>query len=66
MRENNQPDYPRSARIEVVFRGDPSLHMRLFEVRTDDIEPNTLLSEHETELEALDAKHRYEDPALGR
>lgn len=64
MRENNQPGYPRSARVEVVFRGDPHLQMRRFEVRTDDIEANTLLSEHETELEALDAKHRYEDPGL--
>ncbi|WP_408602580.1 YaiA family protein [Serratia plymuthica] len=47
-----------------VDRGDPSLHIHRFEVRTDDIEPNTLLSEHSTEQEALDAKHRYEDQAL--
>ncbi|MEE4408161.1 MULTISPECIES: YaiA family protein [unclassified Serratia (in: enterobacteria)] len=64
MRENNRPGYPRTARIVEVDRGDPSLHMHRFEVRTDDIEPNTLLSEHATEQEALDAKHRYEDPAL--
>ena len=57
MRENDQPAYPRSARVVEVFRGDPSLHLRRFEVRTDDIEPNTLLSEHETEQEAVSYTH---------
>ncbi|OKB68074.1 hypothetical protein BHU62_03535 [Serratia marcescens] len=64
MRDYDQPAYPRSARVVVVFRGDPNLNLRRFELRTDDIEPNTLLSEHDTEQEALDAKHRYEDEAL--
>ncbi|MTD39160.1 hypothetical protein GIX45_11075 [Erwinia sp. CPCC 100877] len=60
-----KPPYPRQARIVAVDRGEPGSQVRWYELRADFPKPNTLISEHQTEQEASDAKRRYEDESPG-
>lgn len=57
-----QPPYPREARIVEVQKGVPGSAVTWYQLRADHPHPDTLISEHETHQEALDAKQRYEDP----
>ncbi len=58
-----KPPYPREARIEVVEKGQPGQTVTWYQLRADHPTPDTLISEHTTEQDALDAKQRYEDPS---
>lgn len=57
-----QPPYPREARVVAVEKGAAGQTVTWYELRADHPKPNSLISEHPTEQEALDAKKRYEDP----
>ncbi|NIF32945.1 hypothetical protein F3J29_12480 [Enterobacter sp. Cy-643] len=57
-----QPPYPREARIVEVQKGVPGSTVTGYQLRADHPHQDTLISEHETRQEALDAKQRYEDP----
>lgn len=56
------PPYPREARIVTVEKGEPGQSVTRYELRADHPKPDSLISEHSTQAEALDAKRRYEDP----
>lgn len=56
-----QPPYPREARVVAVEKGAAGQTVTWYELRADHPKPNSLISEHPTEQEALDAKKRYED-----
>ncbi|WP_034912691.1 MULTISPECIES: YaiA family protein [Erwinia] len=56
-----RPPYPREARIVPVEKGTAGNPVTWYELRADHPRPDTLISEHETEQEALDSKARYED-----
>ena len=56
------PPYPREARIVAVEKGATDQTVTWYQLRADHPHPDTLISEHETEQEARDAKRRYEDP----
>lgn len=56
-----RPPYPREARVVPVKKGPQGSTVTSWELRADHPSPNTLISEHETESEAQDAKDRYED-----
>ncbi|MRS17058.1 hypothetical protein GJV06_19440 [Enterobacteriaceae bacterium RIT691] len=58
---SNAP-YPREARIAAVEKGAPGQAVTWYELRADHPKPDSLISEHPTQAEALDAKRRYEDP----
>ena len=58
-----KPPYPREARIETVEKGATDKAVTWYQLRADHPEPNTLISEHTTMQDALDAKQRYEDPS---
>lgn len=58
----SQPPYPRQARIVEVQKGAQAQTVTWYQLRADHPHPDTLISEHESEHEALDAKRRYEDP----
>ncbi|TPG64222.1 YaiA family protein [Ewingella americana] len=60
----SQPPYPRSAYIVPVEKGEPGKTQTWYELRADHPKPDTLISEHETESEALDSKRRYEDQSI--
>jgi len=57
-----RPPYPREARVVAVEKGPQGQTDTCYELRADHPTPNSLISEHPTEQEALDAKRRYEDP----
>ncbi|HHG8773845.1 TPA: YaiA family protein [Raoultella planticola] len=57
-----QPPYPREARIVAVEKGTQGQGETWYQLRADFPTPDSLISEHPTEQEALDAKRRYEDP----
>ncbi|MCT4701091.1 YaiA family protein [Enterobacteriaceae bacterium H20N1] len=57
-----KPPYPRVARIVEVQKGSQTQTVTWYQLRADHPHPDTLISEHESESEALDAKRRYEDP----
>ncbi|MEQ4453458.1 YaiA family protein [Kosakonia sp. YIM B13605] len=57
-----KPPYPREARVVAVEKGANGPTVTRYELRADHPKPDTLISEHPTEQEALDAKRRYEDP----
>lgn len=57
-----KPPYPREARVVAVEKGAAGQTVTWYELRADHPNPNSLISEHPTEQEALDAKKRYEDP----
>lgn len=56
-----RPPYPREARIETVEKGAAGHTQTWYQLRADHPHENTLISEHQTQQEALDAKARYED-----
>lgn len=56
-----RPPYPREARIVPVEKGPAGSTVTWYELRADHPKPDTLISEHQTEAEAQDAKTRYED-----
>jgi hypothetical protein len=56
-----QPPYPRTARIVPVDKGRPGHTVIWYQLRADHPHPDGLISEHETEQEAIDSKRRYED-----
>ena len=56
-----KPPYPREAKIVPVKKGTTEKTVIWYELRADHPKPDTLISEHETEQEAQDAKIRYED-----
>ncbi len=56
-----RPPYPREARVVAVEKGPQGSTVTSWELRADHPSPNTLISEHETESEAQDAKDRYEN-----
>jgi hypothetical protein len=56
-----KPPYPREARIVTVEKGSADQTVTWYELRADHPKPDSLISEHKTESEALDAKARYED-----
>ncbi|MCS2157833.1 YaiA family protein [Scandinavium sp. H11S7] len=58
----SNPPYPREARVVAVEKGDPGQSVTWFQLRADHPKPDSLISEHPTEAEAIDAKRRYEDP----
>lgn len=58
----SNPPYPREARIVAVEKGARDQTVTWYQLRADHPHPDTLISEHETEQEARDAKRRYEDP----
>lgn len=58
----DKPPYPREARVVAVEKGAAGQTVIWYELRADHPKPNSLISEHPTEQEALDAKKRYEDP----
>lgn len=57
-----RPPYPRTARIVPVEKGAQDQTVTWYELRADHPEPDSLISEHQSEQEAIDAKTRYEDP----
>lgn len=57
----SKPPYPRQAHIIRKETGVPGKIKLVFELRADHPKPNTLISEHDSEQEALDAKSRYQD-----
>lgn len=58
----SRPPYPRESHIVTVEKGGTDKTVTWYQLRADHPEPDTLISEHETEQEALDAQRRYEDP----
>lgn len=56
------PPYPRKATIVTVEKGTPGLTVTWYQLRADHPKPNSLISEHPSAQEAMDAKKRYEDP----
>ncbi|TCL04180.1 MULTISPECIES: hypothetical protein [Sodalis] len=57
----SKPPYPREAHIVKKEKGLPGKSKEVYELRADHPRPDTLISEHDTEQEALDAKDRYQD-----
>ncbi|AHF73270.1 yaiA1 [Candidatus Sodalis pierantonius str. SOPE] len=57
----SKPPYPREAHIVKKEKGPAGKSKTVYELRADHPHPNTLISEHDTEQEALDSKERYED-----
>lgn len=57
-----KPPYPREARIVTVEKGPTGQTETWYQLRADHPKPDSLISEHPSEQEALDAKKRYEDP----
>ncbi|MDQ1212093.1 YaiA family protein [Pantoea anthophila] len=57
----SRPPYPREAKVVPVEKGPEGKKVTSYELRADHPKPNSLISEHETEEEAHDAKARYED-----
>ena len=57
-----KPPYPREARVVAVEKGPSDATVTWYELRAVHPKPDSLISEHPSEQEALDAKKRYEDP----
>ena len=58
----DRPPYPRKARVVAVEKGQKGQTETWYQLRADYPTPDSLISEHPVESEALDAKRRYEDP----
>ncbi len=58
----NRPPYPRQARVVAVEKRRRGSDGHRYQLRADYPTPDSLISEHPSEQEALDAKRRYEDP----
>jgi hypothetical protein len=56
-----RPPYPREARVVTVEKGPEGKKVTSWQLRADHPKPDSLISEHESEQEAHDAKNRYED-----
>lgn len=56
------PPYPRKATIVTVEKGTAGQTVTWYQLRADHPKPNSLISEHPSAQEAMDAKKRYEDP----
>lgn len=56
-----RPPYPREAHIVPIKKGTEDNCVTWYELRADHPKPDTLISEHQSEQEAVDAKARYED-----
>lgn len=56
------PPYPRKATIVTVEKGTPGQTVTWYQLRAVHPKPNSLISEHPSAQEAMDAKKRYEDP----
>ena len=57
-----KPPYPREARVVAVEKGTAGQTVTWYELRADHPKPDSLISEHPTEQEALDAKSGMKDP----
>ncbi|TKI06327.1 hypothetical protein [Martelella alba] len=56
----SKPPYPREAHIVRKEKGLPGRTQQVYELRANHPRPDTLISEHPSEQEALDAKQRYQ------
>ena len=61
-----RPPYPREARIVTVEKGNGDQTVTWYQLRADHPKTDSLISEHETAQEALDAKRRHADPEESR
>ncbi|WP_089550546.1 YaiA family protein [Escherichia coli] len=52
----------REAYIVTIEKGKPGQTVTWYQLRADHPKPDSLISEHPTAQEAMDAKKRYEDP----
>lgn len=50
-----QPPYPRQATIVTVEKGTPGQTVTWYQLRADHPKPNSLISEHPSAQEAMDA-----------
>ncbi|MEY5076534.1 protein YaiA, partial [Salmonella enterica subsp. enterica serovar Corvallis] len=50
------------AYIVTIEKGTPGQTVTWYQLRADHPKPDSLISEHPTAEEAMDAKNRYEDP----
>jgi hypothetical protein len=57
----NHPEYPRKAWIEEISDGKRPGKVGRYELRADHPKPGSLISEHATYEDALDAQSRYLD-----
>ncbi|PXV73538.1 MAG: putative protein YaiA [Pantoea stewartii] len=57
----SRPPYPREARVVTVEKGPEGKKVTSWQLRADHPKPDSLISEHDSEQEAHDAKQRYED-----
>ena len=57
-----RPPYPREARIVTVEKGTGDQTVTWYQLRADHPKPDSLISEHETEQEALMPNGAHEDP----
>ena len=48
--------------IVTIDKGKPGQTVTWYQLRADHPKPDSLISEHPTAQEAMDAKKRYEDP----
>lgn len=57
-----KPPYPRQANIVTVEKGTPCQTVTRYQLRADHPKPNTLISEHPSAQEAMDAKNATKTP----
>lgn len=57
-----KPPYPRQATIVTVEKGTPGQTVTWYQLRADHPEPNSLISEHPSAQEAMDAKNATKIP----
>ncbi|CDL37494.1 Protein YaiA [Citrobacter freundii] len=57
-----QPPYPRQATIVTVEKGTPGQTVTWYQLRADHPKPNSLISEHPSAQEAMDAKKTLRRP----
>ncbi|HIB9323519.1 TPA: protein YaiA, partial [Escherichia coli] len=53
-----KPPYPREAYIVTIDKGKPGQTVTWYQLRADHPKPDSLISEHPTAQEAMDAKKR--------
>ncbi|BDH46861.1 hypothetical protein TUM12370_29050 [Salmonella enterica subsp. enterica serovar Choleraesuis] len=58
----SKPEYPRSARIVKVEKGQPGRGEIWYQLRADHPHPDALIGEYPDEQQARDALERYSDP----
>lgn len=52
-----KPPYPREAYVVTIEKGKPGQTVTWYQLRADHPKPDSLISEHPTALEAMDAKN---------